>query len=92
MREMKSYTCIRYFRWKRSYHQFNVNLSSSFQNQKTLDEQEKRGNIDGVGPSNIRTEEEELANLRGGRDSFEREVGGMTYPSKHTLELIESIL
>lgn len=41
---------------------------------KTLDEQEERRNTYGVRPSNIRIEEEELAYLKGGRDSFEREA------------------
>ncbi len=34
MREMKGYTCIKYLRWKRSYHHFNMNFQSSFHNQK----------------------------------------------------------
>jgi len=44
----------------------------------TLDEEEKKGNIDGVGPSWTRTEEEEPTYIKGGRDSSQREVGHMT--------------
>jgi hypothetical protein len=36
---------------------------------KTSNEEEERRQINGVGPSKTRTVEEELADLRGGRDS-----------------------
>jgi hypothetical protein len=44
----------------------------------TLDEEEKKGNIDGVGPLWTRTEEEEPTYIKGRRDSSQREVGHMT--------------
>jgi hypothetical protein len=36
---------------------------------KTLDEEEKRGNIDGAGPSKIKIEEEEPTNIKEGKNS-----------------------
>jgi hypothetical protein len=35
----------------------------------TLDEEEEKGQINGVGPSNIKTTEEEPVDLRKGRDN-----------------------
>jgi hypothetical protein len=45
---------------------------------KTLDEEKERRQIDGAGPSE-RTIEQELVDLRGGRDRFQKEDGGMKY-------------
>jgi hypothetical protein len=52
---------------------------------KTLDEEEDKGNIDGARPSSTRTSKEELRDLRRGKDSFKREVGGKTYALEHIL-------
>jgi hypothetical protein len=52
----------------------------------------KKGNINGVGPLGIRTEEGESTNLKGGKDNPQREVSGMTYASEETLEPIKFIL
>jgi hypothetical protein len=52
----------------------------------------KRGNTDGVGPSCNKIEKEKPRDLRGGKDSPQREVGGMTYALDKTLKLIESVL
>jgi hypothetical protein len=49
---------------------------------KTSNGEEKRWNIDGARPSSTRTKEEELTNLKGRKDSPQKEVGGMTYASK----------
>ncbi len=54
----------------------------------TLDEEEERGNTNGVRPSGIITEEGEPTNLIGRKDSPQREVGGMTFVSEQTLEPI----
>jgi len=35
----------------------------------TSDEEEEKGNIDGVRPSSIKAEKDELANFKGGKDS-----------------------
>ncbi len=59
---------------------------------KTSNEEEDKGNNDGVGPLKIRTIEEELGDLRGGRDSPKREVGDKTYVSEQTLEPIEFVV
>jgi hypothetical protein len=81
MREMKSFTIIRYFKWKRSYHHFNMNLLSSFQNQK-LWMRKKKGDINGVGPLRTIIEEEKLADFRGRRGTSQKEASGMKYASK----------
>jgi hypothetical protein len=39
---------------------------------------EERGNTNDVGPSSIKTLEEELGDFKGGKDSFKKEVGGET--------------
>jgi hypothetical protein len=44
----------------------------------TLDEEEKKGDIDGVGPSSIRVPKEPR-DLRGGKDSPEREDVQQTF-------------
>jgi hypothetical protein len=54
-------------------------------------EEEEKGNTNGVGPSGIRTEKEEPSNLRGGRDSSQREVGGMKCVLKKTLKPLEFV-
>ncbi len=48
-------------------------------------EEEERGHTDGARPSRTRIEEEEPADLKGGKDSLQREVSGMKYASKHIL-------
>jgi hypothetical protein len=48
----------------------------------TSNEEEDKRNIDGAKPSFIRTLEEELGDLRGGKDSLKKEVSGKTYASK----------
>ncbi len=58
---------------------------------KTSNEEEERRQINGVGPSKTRTVEEELADLRGGRDSSQKKVGGMKNVLEQTLELIEFV-
>ncbi len=52
---------------------------------KSSNEEEERGHTDGARPSRTRIEEEEPANLRGGRDSLQRKASGMKYASKHVL-------
>jgi hypothetical protein len=59
---------------------------------KTWDEEEDKRYNDGVGPLRIRTIEEELGDLRGGRDSPKREVGDKTYVSEQTLEPLEYVV
>ncbi len=41
---------------------------------KTSNEEENKGDIDGVGPSSIRTTKEEPVDLRGGKESSNREA------------------
>jgi hypothetical protein len=53
-----------------------------------MNEEEKKGNVNGVGPSGIRTKEGVPSNFKGGKDNAWREVGGMTYALKQTLEPI----
>jgi hypothetical protein len=43
----------------------------------TSNEEEDKGHTNGVGSSRTIIKEEELANLRGGRDSSQRQIGGM---------------
>jgi hypothetical protein len=57
-----------------------------------LDEEKERENINGTRPLGTRIEKEELANLKGGKDSPQREAGGVTYASKQTLGPMEFIL
>ncbi len=45
----------------------------------TSNEEENRGHTNGTGPSWTIIEKEDPTNLRGGRDSSQREVGGMKY-------------
>ncbi len=47
----------------------------------TSDEEEKKGNINGIGPLGIIKEEEEPIDLKGGKYSPQREIGGMIYAS-----------
>ncbi len=49
---------------------------------KTLDEVKDKGNTNGARPLGTRMEEEEPSNLKGGKDSSQREAGGMTYASE----------
>jgi hypothetical protein len=85
--------CRRYERNERLYKHIISQMEkviSSFQYEplvltpkpKTSNEEKERGKINGARPSNTRTEKEELANFRGGKDSPQKEVGGMTYASK----------
>jgi hypothetical protein len=78
MREMKGYTCIKYFKWKRSCHHFPIVFTLKLE---TSNEEENIGNTNGVGPSSTRTEEEEPTYLIGGKHSPKNEAGGMTYAS-----------
>jgi hypothetical protein len=57
-----------------------------------LNEEEERGNMNGAGPLGTKIKEEEQIDLEGGKYSPQKEVGGMTYALKQTLEPIESIL
>ncbi len=57
----------------------------------TLDEEEEKGQINGVGPSNIKTTEEEPVDLRKGRDNSQKEVGGMRYVLKQSPEPLKSV-
>jgi len=45
----------------------------------TSDEEKERGNIDGGGLSSTKAEEEEPTNLKGKKDSPQKEASGMTY-------------
>ncbi len=54
----------------------------------TSNEKEDKGNIDGAGPFHIKTTQEELGHLRGGKDSLKRKVGGKTYMSEQILKQI----
>ncbi len=58
---------------------------------KTLDEEEKKGQIDGVGPSKTRTIKAKPIDLKGGRDSSQKEAKGMKNVSKQNLKPLESI-
>jgi len=58
---------------------------------KTLDEEEERGQTDGVGPSKTRTIKEEPVDLKGGRDSSQKEAKGMKNVSKQILKPLEYI-
>ncbi len=58
----------------------------------TSDEEEKKGNINGVGPSSIKTKEGEATNLKAWKDNPQRKVSGMTYASKQALEPIKFVL
>ncbi len=49
---------------------------------KTLDEEKDKGNTDSAWPSNTKTTNEELRDLKGGKDSSKRKNGGKTYASK----------
>jgi hypothetical protein len=53
---------------------------------KTSDEEEERGQIDGVGPSKTRTIKEEPVDLKGGRDSSQKEARGMKNVLKQNLK------
>jgi hypothetical protein len=57
-----------------------------------LDEEEDRGDIGVAGPSTIRTPEEELGDLRRGKESPNSEVVGKTYASEQILEPIEFVV
>jgi hypothetical protein len=46
----------------------------------------------GVRPSSTRTIEEELGDLKGGKDSPKKEVGGKTYVSEQILEPIKFVV
>jgi hypothetical protein len=58
---------------------------------KTLDEEEERGQTNGVGPSKTRTIKEEPVDLKGGRDSSQKEAKGMKNVSKQILKPLEYI-
>jgi len=58
---------------------------------KTSNEEEERGQTNGVGPSKTRTIKEEPIDLKRGRDSSQKEVGGMKNVSKHSLKPLKSI-
>jgi hypothetical protein len=49
---------------------------------KTSTEEENKGHTNGARSSRTIIKEEKLANLRGSRDSSQREVGGMKSASK----------
>jgi hypothetical protein len=57
-----------------------------------LDEEEDRGDISGARPSTIRTPEEELGDLRRGKESPNSKVAGKTYASEQILEPIEFVV
>ncbi len=58
---------------------------------KTSYEEEKRGQTNGVGPSKIKTIQQELGDLIRGRGSSHKKAKDMKYVSKHSLEPLESI-
>jgi len=58
---------------------FEYELLILFSKLEISDEQEDRRNIGGVRPLGTKTLKEEPKDLRGGKDSLEREVGGETY-------------
>ncbi len=58
----------------------------------TLDEEEDRGNINGVGSSGTKTSKEEPKDLKGGKDNLKREASGETYALEQTLKLIEYVV
>ncbi len=59
---------------------------------KTLDEKKDKGDTSGAGPSNTRTIEEELGDLRGGKESPNRVAAIKTYALEQILERNESIV
>ncbi len=48
-------------------------------------EEEKKGHTNGARPLEIIIAKEEPTNLRGGKDGFQREAGGMKYVSEQNL-------
>jgi hypothetical protein len=52
---------------------------------KTSNEEKNKGNIDGAGLSSTRIEKEEPRDLRGGKDSLQRQANGKTYVAILTL-------
>ncbi len=58
----------------------------------TLNKEEDKGDIGGVGPSNTKIVEEEPEDLKGGKESPNKEVGGKTYASEQILEPEKSIV
>ncbi len=55
-------------------------------------EEEDKGDIGGVGPSNTRILEEELGDLKGGKENSNREAINKTYASKHILEPKKNVM
>ncbi len=58
----------------------------------TSNEEKDRGNINGVGPLSTKTLKEEPKDLRGGKDSLKKVVGGETYALEQNFKPIESIV
>ncbi len=58
---------------------FEYEPSILFLEPKTSNEEENKGNTDGVGLSNTRIKKEEPRDLRGGKDSLQRQASGKTY-------------
>ncbi len=69
-----------------------MNLQSFSPELETSNEEEDKGNTNGAGPLRTKTTKEELGDLRGGKDSLKRKVGGKKYMSEQILEQIKSIL
>lgn len=58
----------------------------------TLNEEEDKGDIGGVGPLNTRIVEEEPGDLRGGKEKFIKEAISKTFASKHILEPKKNVM
>jgi hypothetical protein len=58
----------------------------------TSNEEEDKRNTDGAGPLRTKTTKEELGDLKGGKDSLKRKVGGKTYMLEQILEQIKFVL
>jgi hypothetical protein len=76
MRGMKCCIDIGFLKWK-SYAIIEYELLNLFPEPKTSNEEEDKGDTNGTGPSGTRVVKE-LGNLRGGKDSLEREVAEQT--------------
>lgn len=90
MKGMKGYTCIEYFRWKVmptfEYDPLFLSLEP-----KTLDEEEDKGDTSGVGPSDTITTKEEPGDLKGRKESLNREAIGKTC-IKQSWELLKFVV
>ncbi len=79
MRKMISFIGIIYPKWKRSHHYFGNEPLVLILELETSNVEEERGQINSVRPSNTRTLEEELVDLKGGKDNSHKKTRGMKY-------------